>query len=432
MNIIKTISLNLENKEIIGEGSIGIVYKINYKEEIYSLKKFKKKIENFEDYYLIIEIIKKLINLNHLTLNKIEFISLPQNDNFIFLFYPFHEFTLDQILELDKKGKSPIWYDNTIKILFLIEIAFGMNYLHQNNIIHKCLKPSNILIDNNYNIKINDFGQYLILNSNKDQNNSKIFHSYAYIAPEIINNKDYDNSIDIYSYGLIAYEIITGNDSFSIYSDVWDKKTILNISNENSSLLEIFMNCWSSNPKDRPSFQEIINKLISFNYSFPKLDKIKLKNRIEELTNNLIPKKEIINKKTLENINNLEEENKNLRLLINNQIEKQNKLEEEILNLKNYINTQISNPIKKPRDLYEDIFLACKEGHLYSVIYWVWTRPGIINSKDEIHEKNGWRKKNHTPLHYGCIFGQFEICDFLLRNGADPNLKSNGFFIKIY
>jgi len=92
----------------------------------------------------------------------------------------------------------------------VLQIGRGLNYLHENNIIHKDIKPENILVSENNEVKIIDFG---LANYNRLRiftRNQFIDGTPTYMAPEQIEKRHIDNRTDIYSYGILIYEMLTG------------------------------------------------------------------------------------------------------------------------------------------------------------------------------------------------------------------------------
>jgi serine/threonine-protein kinase ULK/ATG1 len=86
------------------------------------------------------------------------------------------------------------------------EISDGLKYLHKNNILHRDIKPQNILIHNNH-IKISDFGFAKSFESHELI--TTFCGSPLYMAPEIIKDREYDSKSDIWSLGVIFYELLT-------------------------------------------------------------------------------------------------------------------------------------------------------------------------------------------------------------------------------
>ncbi len=105
-----------------------------------------------------------------------------------------------------KKGSENLLKEEEILKIFA-QICEGVRYLHEErNMIHRDLKPDNLLISSNGTIKIGDFGL------SKDFENSKQYASsqvgtYCYMSPEIIENGKYDFKSDIWALGVILYEL---------------------------------------------------------------------------------------------------------------------------------------------------------------------------------------------------------------------------------
>jgi serine/threonine protein kinase len=96
------------------------------------------------------------------------------------------------------------------------QIKSALKYLFENNIIHRDLKPHNILLDDNYNIKLTDFGFAKEINSSNTEILQQTFcGSPLYMSPEILNKSNYNNKSDIWSFGVIIYELITGTFPFT-------------------------------------------------------------------------------------------------------------------------------------------------------------------------------------------------------------------------
>ena len=95
---------------------------------------------------------------------------------------------------------------------FLHQLVDTMQYIHNNNIAHRDLKLDNMLIDNNLNTKVLDFG--LSYKGNCEQLKNWV-GTPSYMAPEINEQKQYNGKeIDIFSLGVIIYSIVVGSFPF--------------------------------------------------------------------------------------------------------------------------------------------------------------------------------------------------------------------------
>lgn len=92
------------------------------------------------------------------------------------------------------------------------QIAQGLNHAHLQGVIHRDLKPGNILLDDRNNAYLTDFGIARVLDSNLT--GSAIIGTPAYMSPEQANGTQLDGRSDIYSLGIVLFEMITGREPF--------------------------------------------------------------------------------------------------------------------------------------------------------------------------------------------------------------------------
>lgn len=93
-------------------------------------------------------------------------------------------------------------------------ILSAVTLAHQHNVIHRDLKPQNILMDPNGNIKIADFGIAVALSQQSITQTNSLLGSVHYMSPEQARGSMATRQSDIYSLGIILYEMITGNVPF--------------------------------------------------------------------------------------------------------------------------------------------------------------------------------------------------------------------------
>ncbi|CAN1122238.1 Serine/threonine-protein kinase STY17 [Linum perenne] len=160
--------------------------------------------------------------------------------------------------------------DGVFKLPSLIRVAIdvskGMNYLHQNSIIHRDLKTANLLMDENEVVKVADFGVARV------QTQSGVMTAetgtYRWMAPEVIEHKPYDHKADVFSFAIVMWELLTGELPYSYLTPlqaavgVVQKGLRPTIPKETQpKLAELLDRCWRQDPAERPDFCEIIDIL---------------------------------------------------------------------------------------------------------------------------------------------------------------------------
>lgn len=111
--------------------------------------------------------------------------------------------------------KEHILNNNPLDIDEVISIAMmtlrGIEHAHDRGIIHRDIKPQNILLDTNGRVKITDFGIAKALSETRMTETNQVIGSVQYISPEQAKGHNTDERTDIYSFGVMLFELLTGH-----------------------------------------------------------------------------------------------------------------------------------------------------------------------------------------------------------------------------
>jgi len=149
-----------------------------------------------------------------------------------------------------------------------------MAYLHDvANIIHRDLKSHNLLVDENWNVKVCDFGLSRKIEDQLSDITMTSCGTPCWTAPEVLRNEKYSNKCDVYSFAICLWECCSREDPFpgltpfQIIIEVGDKKLRLPAPKGcNESFAILMGNCWKEDPNERPTFDNIIMELETFNF----------------------------------------------------------------------------------------------------------------------------------------------------------------------
>lgn len=145
--------------------------------------------------------IKLHTSLNHP--NIIKFYDALQENNMVYFLL---EYAGNGCLFFYIHGKEGL--PENLALRFFYQTALAVDYLHSNKLIHRDIKPENILLDENFNVKLCDFGWSCYLDD--DDYRNTICGTYEYMSPEILEKKKHTNKVDIWCLGILLYEMLHG------------------------------------------------------------------------------------------------------------------------------------------------------------------------------------------------------------------------------
>ncbi|XP_076907445.1 putative serine/threonine-protein kinase PBL22 [Bidens hawaiensis] len=278
---------NFDDALVVGEGGFGKVYKATFNVE--NGETFTVAVKRLDsgsnqgapEFWAEIEMLTKLRHCNLVSL-----IGYCNDDSEMILVYEFMpNGTLDD--HLHRKGTNLSWVQ---RLVISIGAARGLHYLHtgtgtQHGVIHRDVKSSNILLDEDYAAKISDFGLSKIgpTNTSGAYVNTLVRGTFGYLDPEYFLTERLTRKSDVFAFGVVLFELLCGRAALDNNLDddrcslaKWAHESIekgivneiidLNIKSQISpKCLKVYVQiadrCLNSESKKRPTMAEILAAL---------------------------------------------------------------------------------------------------------------------------------------------------------------------------
>ena len=205
-----------EIREIIGVGGMAVVYKAydSIEDRIVAIKILKDEFASNEEFQRRFKNESKAIAvLSHPNIVKVYDVSFGDLIQYIVMEY-IEGITLKEYIE---SCGGLTWND---AVSFTIQILRGLQHAHDKGIVHRDVKPQNIIVLADKTIKVTDFGIARFARKESQTITDKAIGSVHYISPEQAKGEFTDEKADIYSLGVIMYEMLTGTLPFEAESAV--------------------------------------------------------------------------------------------------------------------------------------------------------------------------------------------------------------------
>ncbi len=205
-----------EIREIIGVGGMAVVYKAYdcIEDRIVAVKILKEEFTSNEEFITRFKNESKAIAvLNHPNIVKVYDVSFGDLIQYIVMEYV-DGITLKEYI--NKQGTLR-WKD---AVYLTIQVLRALQHAHDKGIVHRDVKPQNIMLLPDGTIKVTDFGIARFARSEHKTMTDKAIGSVHYISPEQARGEQTDEKADIYSVGVMLYEMLTGRLPFEAESAV--------------------------------------------------------------------------------------------------------------------------------------------------------------------------------------------------------------------
>ena len=148
----------------------------------------------------------------------------------------------------------------------VFEVAEAMRFVHSRGVVHRDLKPSNVLIGSDGHVRVSDFGIATLMSA-EEQSTTLGGGTQRFMAPELLNEEAYDAKADVYSFGVLLFFVLSGGEMPRItLVQVGTGKKAAIPAGFTDAARRLVDACWSFDPRERPSFADIVRQLDECDY----------------------------------------------------------------------------------------------------------------------------------------------------------------------
>jgi ankyrin repeat protein len=269
---------DLEFFEKLGQGTSGTVYRGAYKKTQVAIKHLRleqeKEIKEFTSEFQIMN----AINSPYL----------------IFFFGAVLHPKMYLVMELCGKGSlyslmnDPSFQISWSRVFeFVFDMCRGLEVLHNSNppIYHRDFKSMNLMVSDDYHVKVGDFGLSRFDTESKNETLSKMRGTFAYLCPEVYGGKKHSKAADIYSLSIVLWELINRcvthkySRPYSEHTNLkLDYQIIIAVSRNGirpkfpaqtpERFAELVRSCWCTETDRRPSIEQVIESILELRVDY--------------------------------------------------------------------------------------------------------------------------------------------------------------------
>lgn len=204
-------SLSLDDFDIgkkLGKGKFGRVYCVKHKKTgfICAMKAMEKsELVQYNVQKQFRREVEIQSSLSHPNLTKLY--GFFHDDKRVYLLM---EYLVNGELYKVLKARGP--FNDIVASHYVYQMADALDFMHQKNIIHRDVKPENILMGFGNVVKLTDFGWSII--SARGVRRKTLCGTIDYLSPELITSREYDDKVDVWALGVLTYELIVNSPPF--------------------------------------------------------------------------------------------------------------------------------------------------------------------------------------------------------------------------
>ncbi|XP_034215779.1 LRR receptor-like serine/threonine-protein kinase FEI 1 isoform X2 [Prunus dulcis] len=272
---------SLDEEDVVGSGGFGTVYRMVMNDcGTFAVKRIDRSREGCDQVFeRELEILGSIKHINLVNLRG--YCRLPTSKLLIYDYLAMG--SLDGFLHEQGLEERPLNWNARLRIA--LGSARGIAYLHHDcspKIVHRDIKSSNILLDENLEPRVSDFGLAKLLVDEDAHVTTVVAGTFGYLAPEYLQSGRATQKSDVYSFGVLLLELVTGkrptDPTFvkrglnvvgwmntllreNRLHDLVDKRCTDADSETVEAILEIAARCTDANPDDRPSMNQVLQLL---------------------------------------------------------------------------------------------------------------------------------------------------------------------------